>query len=102
MCIGALCIFIETDICNGVTVLKKKREFLVWLKLNKPFFVVERDIYVGSVYIPPEGSSYWYMIGCQPDEPLASLVTTNRIINVYGCCYVTQLFCPSLFVFCWE
>ena len=22
--------------------------------------------------------------GCQPDEPLASLVTTNRIINVYG------------------
>ena len=21
--------------------------------------------------------------GCQPDEPLASLVTTNRIINVY-------------------
>ena len=42
------------------------------------------------------------IVGCQPDEPLASLVTTNRIINVYGCCYVTQLFCPSLFVFCWE
>ena len=25
-----------------------------------------------------------HMLGCQPDEPLASLVTTNRIINVYG------------------
>ena len=22
--------------------------------------------------------------GCQPDEPLASLVTTNKIVNVYG------------------
>ena len=32
----------------------------------------------------------------------ASLVTTNRIINVYGCCSVTYVFCPSLFVLCWE
>ena len=39
---------------------------------------------------------------CQPDEPLISLVTTNRTINVYGCCNVTHVFCPSLFVFCWE
>ena len=42
------------------------------------------------------------LFGCQPDEPMASLVTTNRIINVYGCCNVTHVFCPSLFVFCWE
>ena len=41
-------------------------------------------------------------IGCQPDDPLASLVTANRIVNVYGCCNVTHVFCPSLFVFCWE
>ena len=40
--------------------------------------------------------------GCQPDEPLAFLVTTNMIINVYCCCNVTHVFCPSLFVFCWE
>ena len=29
--------------------------------------------------------------GCQPDEPLASLVTTNRIINVYGFIVVMML-----------
>ena len=57
---GGLGIFIKTDICNGVTVLEKKREFIVWLKLSKSFFKVERDIYVGSVYIPPEGSLYVY------------------------------------------
>ena len=30
-------------------------------------------------------------IDCQPDEPLASLVTTNRIINVYGFLAVIML-----------
>ena len=30
-------------------------------------------------------------IGCQPDEPLASLVTTNTIINVYGSLVVIML-----------
>ena len=27
--------------------------------MSKSFFMVERDIYVGSVYIPPEGSSVY-------------------------------------------
>ena len=49
-----------------------------------------------------EQTARFKFFGCQPDEPLAPLVTTNRIINVYGCCYVTHLFCPSLLVFCWE
>ena len=33
-----------------------------------------------------------YTLGCQPDEPLASLVTTNRIINaIYGFLVVIML-----------
>ena len=32
----------------------------MWLKLNKSFFRFDKDIYIGSVYIPPEGSSYAY------------------------------------------
>ena len=34
--------------------------------------------------------------GCQPDEPLASLVTTNRIINVYGFLVFMMLFAYSV------
>ena len=41
-------------------ILGKKRDFIAWQKLNKSFFKVERDIDVGSVYIPPEGSPYVY------------------------------------------
>ena len=32
----------------------------MWLRLNKSFFRLDKDIYIGSVYIPPEGSSYVY------------------------------------------
>ena len=35
---------------------------------------------------------------CQPDEPLASLVTTNRIINVYGFLVVMLLMYSVLIV----
>ena len=33
----------------------------------------------------------WLSFGCQPDEPLASLATTNIIINVYGSLVVLLL-----------
>ena len=32
----------------------------MWLRLKKSFFRFDKDIYIGSVYIPPEGSSYVY------------------------------------------
>ena len=45
-------------------------------------------------------------IGCQPDEPLASLVTTNRNINIYCFLVVIMLLMYSalhcLSVLCWE
>ena len=57
---GGLGVFIKNEICDGITVLKKKRECIVWLRLKKSFFRFDKDIYIGSVYIPPEGSSYVY------------------------------------------
>ena len=35
-------------------------------------------------------------VGCQPDEPVASLVTINRIINVYGVLVVIMLLMYSV------
>ena len=37
------------------------------------------------------GLQLFTQIGCQPDEPLDSLATTNRIINVYGFLVVVML-----------
>ena len=36
------------------------------------------------------------ILACQPDEPLVSLVTTNRIINVYGFLVVIMLLMYSV------
>ena len=50
--------------------------------------------------------SFFYVFFCQPDEPLASPVTTNRIINVYGFPVVTILLMYVVlilgYVFYWE
>ena len=37
---------------------------------------------------------------CQPDEPMASLVTTNRITNVYGFLVVIMLLMYSVLIVC--
>ena len=42
-------------------------------------------------------SAFIDCIGCQPDEPLVSLVTTNRIINVYGFLVVIMLLMYSVY-----
>ena len=42
-------------------------------------------------------SAFIDCIGCRTDEPLASLVTTNRIINVYGFLVVIMLLMYSVY-----
>ena len=37
------------------------------------------------------------LLGCQPDEPLTFLATTNRIINVYGFLVVVMLLMYDVF-----
>ena len=39
---------------------REKKEYIVWLRLNKSFFGLDKDIHIRNVYIPPEGSSYVY------------------------------------------
>ena len=55
------------------------------------FIIIVPHVEITWVNSPPLGQRPRYCrrtrlhdSGCQPDEPLASLVTTNRIINVYG------------------
>ena len=59
--------------------------------------------YLGSWYHYWRISYFWLRcwdcspsIGCQSDEPLVSLVTTNRIINVYGFIIVIMLLMYSV------
>ena len=53
---GGQGIFIKNDILQGVKIVKNYDDVLVWIKLFKQFFQLNRDIYLGSVYIYPENS----------------------------------------------
>ena len=53
---GGQGIFIRKDIIKGVKIIKNYDDVLVWIKLFKEYFYLERDVYLGSVYIYPENS----------------------------------------------
>ena len=53
---GGQGIFIRNDILQGVKIVKNYDDVLVWIKLFKQFFQLDRDIYLGSVYVYPENS----------------------------------------------
>ena len=63
--------------------------FNMWIAIpGKTIFLIET---ASCTWKNCDSLSLGTNIGCQPDEPLASLVTTNRIINVCGFLVITML-----------
>ena len=56
---GGLCIFISNIIKKGVKVIRNNHQEIIWLKLKKDFFKLEKDIYICFTYISPSNSSYY-------------------------------------------
>ena len=57
---GGITVLIRNSICKGVTVEKSKvlPYDVVWLKLNKKYFMCNQDIFIAVAYMSPENSSY--------------------------------------------
>ena len=55
---GGLAVGIKTALLKGVSFLPITNSEYMWLKLNKTFFGIPQDIYLCSVYISPQGSSF--------------------------------------------
>ena len=54
---GGICIAIKKSIATGVSVLKSGDESeYVWARLDRNFFNISEDVYVGFVYASPEKS----------------------------------------------
>ena len=56
---GGLCVFTSVYIKNGVKVIKNDHQDIIWLKLSKDFFKLDRDIYVCFTYLSPSNSVYF-------------------------------------------
>jgi exonuclease III len=50
-------ITIKHSVREGITILQTNSNYLVWLKFKKSFFNLDKDMYIGAVYIPPVKSS---------------------------------------------
>ena len=55
---GGITILIKSTLKKGIKFLdKESSEEFVWYKLNKTFFNLKHDIFICTVYIPPQNSS---------------------------------------------
>ena len=54
---GGLGVFIRNVFKNAVEIYHCYRDVLVWVRFKKDMFNTTHDLYIGSVYIPPEDST---------------------------------------------
>ena len=55
---GGITILVRSNLRKGIKFLEKdSSEEFVWWKLDKSFFKMSHDIYICSVYVPPQNSS---------------------------------------------
>ena len=57
-CSGGIGIFVKDDIMNGISVWKNYGDIIVWIVLKSEYFGFKSDVYIGTVYLVPEGSPH--------------------------------------------
>ncbi len=53
---GGLVVYMRNFLKPGICIQQSSSDDSVWLKLDKHFFNLQKDCYVGFIYIPPENS----------------------------------------------
>jgi hypothetical protein len=56
---GGIGVAIKNSLLQFVHYLKDDCECILWVKICKQFLKVDNDVYIGFVYIPPEGSRFY-------------------------------------------
>ncbi len=61
---GGVLFLIKKEIFKGVKRMISSSDDVIWLKLDRCFFNLEKDIYLCNAYLPPSGSSIfrWYNV----------------------------------------
>lgn len=55
---GGIIVAIKDNIAKHINVIDTDCKFIMWLKLSKVLFNIDKDVICGVVYIPPEASKY--------------------------------------------
>ena len=50
---GGINIFVQNSISKGIKRLPKSHSDILWIKMDRTFFKLNKDIYVTTIYISP-------------------------------------------------
>ena len=64
---GGLCVIIKKVLQEFVSIVESESKLVQWFKIDKILTGYDKDVLVGNVYIPPEGTRY------QNDVPLVEI-----------------------------
>ena len=53
---GGIAVYIRKTIIGGTSFVISRNKNILWLKLDKSFFDLDKDLYLGTVYISPNTS----------------------------------------------
>ena len=54
---GGIVIYVKSKFAQNIEFIKSEHDDILWLKLKKEYFNIQKDIYFGAVYIVPSNSS---------------------------------------------
>ena len=55
---GGIAAFVKSKLSKGITLNERSGQHAIWLRLKKDYFGIDKDIFVGIVYLLPENSPY--------------------------------------------
>ena len=67
---GGIIIYYRNSLKSGIKCIRSFNDVICWIKLDKDFYHVEKDIYLCATYIPPEMSMYYKVINVNLFEKL--------------------------------
>ncbi len=76
---GGVAVYVRESLAHMVTPLKITRPDIIWLKLDKGKWGLDFDLYLATVYIPPESSSFSSDL-----DPFASLLNDITKFTMLG------------------
>jgi hypothetical protein len=82
---GGILIATKLWLENSVTILPKSNDIILWLKIAGVQLKLEEDLFIGCVYIPPEGSNY-YSKDCfvELENDLIAMSSSSKFVCITG------------------
>ena len=56
---GGISVLLRPNIRKGVTYIDTNNDYCIWMKFDRTYFGLDKDIFLCACYIPPEGSNIY-------------------------------------------